>query len=100
MSGNSCSTIAYKPTVVDMLITTPPLLEACTSRLQTSVKTLRLVSPEMKGAALKSVKRAYVQLGEGGKPAPEKIALLLKCSRLESLVVTVITTPGGEVSGL
>ncbi|MEW5302724.1 MAG: hypothetical protein WDW38_004165 [Sanguina aurantia] len=56
------------------------------------IRALRLVSKDVGGCALQEVKQCSVQLGVGASPEPRQILHVLRCSRLESIRVTIVTS--------
>lgn len=89
------------PTLADMLAMVDPLLASCMPCMGENLltfKVLRLVSKDVAKAAVKSMTRWSVQLGERAplKPA-QLVQLMSSAAKVDFLTITLITTTGEDI---
>lgn len=84
-------------TLFDIFTEVPQLLETsvCAGHSRAaSIRSLRLVSKDMSGMALRAVQSCSVQLGGGASPDPRQVVRLMGHALLQCMHVTVLVRSG------
>lgn len=88
-------------TLAEMLATVAPLLACCvprgTEQMQT-IKALRLVCKDIASTVGKVVSSASLHLGDKARLTPHQVVrLMMNAEKIESLILVLATTSGGQL---
>lgn len=84
-------------TLIDIFTEVPQLLETSVCAGQSraaSIRSLRLVSKDMSGMALRAVRSCSVQLGGWASPDPRQVVRLMSHALMQSMHLTVLIRSG------